>query len=135
MVLPRGLAPRASAFAERRAELLHFGSYELNESKTLRHAGAAPAPAVWKTAVLAVTPMTHSGQWWLLPVSHRTPLGFNEVLIYLSYTASGPSARYCAAVSRLSGAGSAFELRRNEEWSPDEVMLPGLPDVSRPFSF
>ena len=28
------------------------------ESKTLRHAGAAPAPAVWKTAVLAVTPMT-----------------------------------------------------------------------------
>ena len=57
MVLPRGLAPRSSAFAERRAELLHFGSYELNESKTLRHAGAAPAPAVWKTAVLAVTPM------------------------------------------------------------------------------
>ena len=58
MVLPRGLAPRASAFAKRRAELLHFGSYELNESKTLRHAGAAPAPAVWKTAVLAVTRMT-----------------------------------------------------------------------------
>ena len=57
MVLPRGLAPRASAFAKRRAELLHFGSL-LNESKTLRHAGAAPAPAVWKTAVLAVTPMT-----------------------------------------------------------------------------
>ena len=26
MVLPRGLAPRTSAFAERRAELLHFGS-------------------------------------------------------------------------------------------------------------
>ena len=24
----------------------------------VRHAGAAPAPAVWKTAVLAVTPMT-----------------------------------------------------------------------------
>ena len=58
MVLPRGFAPRTSAFARRRAELLHFGSYELNESKTLRHAGAAPAPAVWKTAVLAVTPMT-----------------------------------------------------------------------------
>ena len=38
VVLPRGLAPRASAFAERRAELLHFGSYESNESKTLRHA-------------------------------------------------------------------------------------------------
>ena len=27
----------------------------------------------------------------------------------------GPSARYCAAVSRLSGEGSAFELRRNKE--------------------
>ena len=26
MVLPRGLAPRTSAFAERHAELLHFGS-------------------------------------------------------------------------------------------------------------
>ena len=26
MVLPRGLAPRTSAFAKRRAELLHFGS-------------------------------------------------------------------------------------------------------------
>ena len=24
----------------------------------VRHAGAAPAPAVWKTAVLVVTPMT-----------------------------------------------------------------------------
>ncbi len=26
-------------------------------TKMVRHAGAAPAPAVWKTAVLAVTPM------------------------------------------------------------------------------
>ena len=26
--------------------------------RKVRHAGAAPAPAVWKTAVLAVTPMT-----------------------------------------------------------------------------
>jgi hypothetical protein len=33
VALPRGLAPRASAFAERRAELLHFGSMKLNESK------------------------------------------------------------------------------------------------------
>jgi hypothetical protein len=99
----------------------------------VRHAGAAPAPAVWKTAVLAVTPMTR--KWWLRPVSRRTLLVFSEALIYLSYTASGPSARYRAAVSRLSGEGSAFELRRNEEWSPDEVTLLGLPDVSRPLSF
>jgi len=73
-------------------------------------------------------------KWWLLPVSHRTPLVFSEVLIYLSYAANGPSARYRAAVSRLSGEGSAFELRRNG-WSPDEVTLLGLPDVSRPFYF
>ena len=77
MALPRGLAPRTSAFAERHAWLLHFGSeyprqelhlrrelrklafFLLNygDEKVVRHAGAAPAPAVWKTAVLAVTPM------------------------------------------------------------------------------
>jgi hypothetical protein len=64
----KGFAPRASAFAARRAELLHLGSFE-----NVRHAGATPAPgsptylpppfpssasAVWKTAVLAITPMT-----------------------------------------------------------------------------
>jgi hypothetical protein len=42
MALPRGLAPRTSAFARRHAALLHLGSLE-----SLRHAGAAPAPAVW----------------------------------------------------------------------------------------
>ena len=81
MVLPRGLAPRASAFAGRHAELLHFGSFE-----NVRHAGAAPALAVWKTAVLAVA----LGKWWLLPVSHRTLLLFREALIYLSYAAMVP---------------------------------------------
>ena len=148
MVLPRGLAPRTSAFAKRRAELLHLGSYELNESKTLRHAGAAPAPgsptrrqplfpssssAVWKTAVLAVTPMTllkvvaASG---IAPDSPRLRRGAN-----LSQLRSrGPSARYRAAVYRLSADCSAFELRRTK-WSPDEVMLPGLPDVGRLFCF
>ena len=95
----------------------------------VRHAGAAPALSAWKAGVLAVTPMTR--KWWLRPVSRRTLLVCSEALIYLSYTAIGPSARYCAAVSRLSGEGSAFELRRNEEWSPDEVTLLGLPDVSR----
>ena len=73
VVLPRGLAPRASAFAKRRAELLHFGSFE----KKLRHAGAAPAPAVWKTAVLAVTPMTR--KWPLDSESHRDRPGFSRV--------------------------------------------------------
>ena len=110
MVLPRGLAPRASAFAERRASLT------LRELKMVRHAGAAP-PAVWKTVVLAVTPMTRmkmvaaSG---IAPDSPRLQRGAN-----LSQLRSrGPSARYRAAVSRLSGEGSAFELRRNENGRP-----------------
>ncbi len=57
----------------------------------VRHTGAAPVLAVWKTAVLAVTPMTR--KWWLRPVSRRTLLVFSEALISLSYTASGPSTR------------------------------------------
>ena len=91
MALPRGLAPRASAFAGRRAGLLHFGSKK-NESKTLRHAGAAPAPAVWKTAVLTVTPMTHwkvVAAFGIAPNSPRLQRGAN-----LSQLRShGPSAR------------------------------------------
>ena len=51
----------------------------------VRHAGAAPALSVWKTDVLAVTPMTR--KWWLHPVSRRTLLVFSEALISLSYTA------------------------------------------------
>jgi hypothetical protein len=51
-VLPRGLAPRTFAFARRHARLLHLGSL-----KGLRHAGAAPARAVWKTAMRAATLM------------------------------------------------------------------------------
>ncbi len=39
--------------------LLHLGSWKNGSlTQTLRHAGAAPAPADWKTAMLAVTPMT-----------------------------------------------------------------------------
>ena len=39
----------------------------------------------------AITPMTQ--KWWLLPVSHRTPLVFSEVLISLSYAAKKWSLR------------------------------------------
>ena len=99
----------------------------------MRHAGAAPAPAVWKTAVLSATPMTR--KWWLRPVSRRTLLGFSEALIYLSYTAVVPpggiaprSLAYRARALLLSYGGI-------EEWSPDEVTLLGLPDVSRSLSF
>lgn len=87
-------------------------SYTSGALKNVRHAGAAPAPAVWKTAVLAVTPMTllivvaASG---IAPDSPRLQRGANLSQLH----SRGPSARYRAAVSRLSGEGSAFELRRN----------------------
>ena len=118
MALPRGLAPRTSAFAGRharfcytsganipgkeshlRCELRRLAFFLLNygDEKVVRHAGAAPAPgspalqpplfpsassAVWKTAVLAVTPMTQI--WWLLPESRLPLLLFREALISLS---------------------------------------------------
>lgn len=77
MVLPRGLAPRASAFAERRAGLLHFGSFGKRASCRIR-----PGAVSLEETRAAITPMTQ--KWWLLPVSRRTPLGFSEVLIFLS---------------------------------------------------
>ena len=74
-------------------------------------------------------------KWWLLPVLRRTPLGFSEVLIYLSYAAMVPprgiaprSLAYRARALLLSYGGIG-------KWSPDEVTLLGLPDVSRSFSF
>src|SRR5271170_3355467 len=60
LVLPRGLAPRSFAFARRHARLLHLGS---KWGKRLHHAGAAPARAVWKTAMRAATSMML--EWWL----------------------------------------------------------------------
>ena len=62
----------------------------------------------------AVTPMTllkvvaASG---IAPESPRLQRGADLSQLH----SRGPSARYCAAVSRLSGEGSAFELRRNLE--------------------
>ena len=103
VVLPRGLAPRTSAFAKRRAELLHLGSYELNESKTLRHAGAAPAPAVWKTAVLAVTPMTRmkvvaaSG---IAPDSPRLQRGANLSQLHSQWSLRAVSRRGLSLIGR-----------------------------------
>ena len=87
MVLPRGLAPRASAFAKRRAELLHFGSE--NGASCRCWPGAV---SLEETRARCYT-NDANGKWWLRPVSRRTLLGFSEALIYLSYTASGPSAR------------------------------------------
>lgn len=56
MVFPAGLAPATSAFAERRAQLLHFGNTcesAVNPAgQMVRHAGSAPARSVWKTGML-----------------------------------------------------------------------------------
>lgn len=68
------------------------------ELKRLHHAGAAPAHAVWKTAMRAATSMTW--KWWLNSELRRTLLGFSEALICLSYSAL--------------------------KWSLREVTLPGL---------
>src|SRR5271168_1090011 len=53
--------------------------------KRLHHAGAAPARAVWKTAMRAATSMMLD--WWLNSELRRTLLGFSEALICLSYSA------------------------------------------------
>src|SRR5471032_2713720 len=55
--------------------------------KRLHHAGAAPARAVWKTAMRAATSMMLD--WWLNSELRRTLLGFSEALICLSYSAFG----------------------------------------------
>ena len=70
-------------------------------------------------------------KWRLRSVSRRTLLVFNEALISLSYTAvvpphgSAPRSIGYRPIALLLSYGGI-------EWSPDEVMLPGPPDVSRP---
>lgn len=106
-VLPRGLAPRASAFARRRAELLHFGSKN-----------GAPCRSCTGTVSLeethaAVIPMTRSkmvAASGIAPNSPRLQRGANLSQLH---SLCGPSARYRAAVFHLSGGCSALELRRN----------------------
>ena len=126
------------------------------ESKTLRHAGAAPAPADWKTAVLAVTPMTllkmvaASG---IAPDSPRLQRGANLSQLRSQWSLRAVSrrglrpCRYAVTAPRLQVCASAqgilaYRARALllsyggiEEWSPDEVTLLGLPDVSRSLYF
>ncbi len=78
--LPRGLAPRTSAFAERHAGLLHFGSGEMVAA------------------------------FGIAPNSPRLQRGANLSQLH----SRGSSARYRAAVDRLSADCSAFELQRNK---------------------
>ena len=100
LVLPRGLAPRTSAFAER-----HAGFCYTSGANVVRHAGAAPAPAVWKTAVLAVTPMAHLKMVAASGIAPDSP--------------------------RLQRGANLSQLHSHETESLHEVTLLGLPDVSR----
>ena len=72
----------------------------------VRHAGAAPALAVWKTAVLAVIPMTQK----MVAAAGIAP-------------ASPP----------LQGGANLSQL--NSQWSLHEVMLPGLSVICRRLCF
>jgi hypothetical protein len=74
------------------------------ELKRLHHAGAAPALAVWKTAMRTATSMMLV-DWWPNSELRRTLLGFSEALICLSYSAVN--------------------------WSLREVTLPGLSVIGR----
>jgi hypothetical protein len=71
-------------------------------------------------------------KWWLRPVARRTLPVFSGALIYLSYTAWVVLPHGIAPWSLAYRARALLlSYGRKEKWSPDEVMLPGLPDVSR----
>jgi hypothetical protein len=94
LVLPRGLAPRPFAFARRHARLLHLGSLVLRTAvNRLHHAGAAPAHAVWKTAMRAATSMMLElvAEFGIAPNSPRLQRGAN--LSQLFSLKTGPSTR------------------------------------------
>jgi hypothetical protein len=100
LVLPRGLAPRTFAFARRHAGLLHLGSLVLRTAvNRLHHAGAAPAHAVWKTAMRAATSMMLNllpfaevvAEFGIAPNSPRLQRGANLSQLFSRKT--GPSAR------------------------------------------
>jgi len=99
LVLPRGLAPRTSAFAGRRA-----GTLTLRELKMVRHAGAAPALCLWKRHVLAVTPMTllkvvaASG---IAPDSPRLQRGANLSQLRSQWSLRAVSRRGLSVIGRL----------------------------------
>lgn len=85
-----------------------------------RHAGAAPALSTWKDDVLAVTPMAHV-KYEMVAEPGIAPESADLQSAALTDSAiqrgkeSGPSARYCAAVFRLSGGCSAIELQRESK--------------------
>ena len=69
----------------------------------VRHAGAAPAPAVWKTAVLAVTPMTHLkmvAAFGIAPNSPRLQRGANLSQLHSQWSLRAVSRRGLSLIGR-----------------------------------
>ena len=101
----------------------------------MHHAGAAPARAVWKTAMRAATSMTC--KWWLNSELRRTLLGFRETLICLSYSAFGKMVPPRGNAPRsIDYQSMALLLSYGGYWrtavkSPVKVTLPRLPGVGR----
>ena len=102
--------------------------YYTNDAKMVAASGIAPdSPRLQRGANLSQL----RSQWSLRAVSRR---GL-RLLPLCSYRSAFAGMRFRAVHSRLSDEGSAFELRRNEEWSPDVVTLHGLPLIKRPVCF
>ena len=100
--------------------------------KRLHHAGAAPAPAVWKTAMRAATSMMLD--WWLNSELRRTLLGFSEALICLSYSALKLVPPRGNAPRSISNRLMALLLSYGgycHKKSPVKVTLPRVPGVGR----
>lgn len=108
LVLPRGLAPRASAFARRRAGLLHFGS----GWKVAAVSGIAPDSSRLQRDANLSQLHSHGSPAWTCTTTTRLTAG-HAALTSLGNSESGPSARYRAVVPRLQSGCSSIELRRN----------------------
>ena len=129
LVLPRGLAPRPFAFARRHARLLHLGS---KWGKRLHHAGAAPARAVWKTAMRAATSMMLelAAEFGIAPNSPRLQRGANLSQLF-SHKMVPPRGNAPRSISnRLMALLLSYGGYCHEK-SPVKVTLPRLPGVGR----
>ena len=108
------------------------GSYTSGALKRLHHAGAAPAHAVWKTAMRAATSMMLElvAEFGIAPNSPRLQRGANLSQLFsrklVPPRGNAPrSADYQSAALLLSYGGYSHEK------SPVKVTLPRLPGVGR----
>jgi len=84
MVFPRGLAPRTSAFALRRAWLLHFGNMNGENGAVCRCCPGALCVEDRRARCYTNTAGCYE-KWPMEPVSRRPGRFFKPLLIYLSH--------------------------------------------------